>query len=1439
MVAGRVTRLLMLAVLVALTVAVAPALGAFPGSDPDESPRLNTPNDPEFDNCESDDETAGVEGCNSYFNEQFNLFGFSPDSAFTDPVTKSRTQYTDCSQLDAQGRAANVAAGDPECSQIAGIRADTAWKYSTGDPGTAVAILDTGIEWEDARLIDKVRLHRAELPEPRKDGPRLREGVDCTKYNGAGFDANGDGAFNVADYACDSRLTKTAGDNGSKGQAGADALLDASDLIATFSDKTDAGANGYVDDIAGWDFFDDDNDPFDASSCCSADGHGTDRAAEAGMATNDGAGETGVCPQCQVMPLRVWDTFVVDTNLFALATVYAADNGASVVEGAVGGLLNSNFARRAFTYADSKGVALTLVSSDINSANHNYPTNYNEAIYVGGSLPDSVPSGEDCDVPSLPLAGGGASSKECAAFFAELRDGTGGALLPTLTFPTTSFFRNSNLTQYGGKADVVLVGSTGSANTGQASGAAGLLASYGRKTLAGPLSGNEIRQLLTMTAEDVLPANTGSIGLPDKASKGWDPHFGYGRVSLAGAMARIKAKRIPPEAQLNAPDWFAPINVDRVGAEGVPVKGRVAGPHVDGAVEWRLEYVCGQDTPDAEFTELRGWTEGEPNGLLGNIPKSVLQGLADNCDGSVANDAGRPAGRPTEGPFPVDPYPEPDPERHAFQIRLTAREKADPGNIAVYRKTLHAYRDDGNLSGWPRPVGSGSVPADYVTGSGGESSPRFADLDADNQLDILLPTTSGELFALKGDGTPLLSFNGGKPVSTDLYSQAQSHPGAGGLGEGLLAEPPREPLRVPAVGDVTGDGEPEVMVTAGERMYAWTRRGQRLKGFPKRVNPALSAACKPGLASCFDFAQRNLTRDKHLKRGFFSSPSLADLDGDGKLDIVAGALDQHVYAWRGTGALLPGFPKRLDSGDASDGAEIVTSPAIAELDGDKTPEIVIATNEVVEGSFPEGFPNLQDIGSIFVGQATGSNVVYAINGDGSPVKGWPVELGVLAGDILPLVVPSHDAAVVDLDGDGRDEVSLSAATAAAKLVDSDGTTIKTYQNLPGPASSVADQTLQLNLADYPAIGRLSDSDPPSVFKGGLSLNGAANLLAVNQNLPFNHALQAWSLGNESADPRNGAYLPGFPVATDDFQLLSQPVVAKVDGSGGGRQAITGTGLYQLHAYGALGREPAGWPKFLGGWVQSTPTVGDVNGDGKLDVMAFTREGWSFVWSTGAPECSVGQTTTNDEWWTFHHDEHGTANYGADARAPSRPGALSVRRLEGGDLRIAFPGSGDDLRCGEAVRYEVAGSKRPIQSGAAFVEATRLATARDGARAKRSTKATAAAHRVTVDAKGGRRFAHVAVRAVDDAGNVSYIRGTPVQTAAGDRDPERKGNRDDDDSFGRPDDDEDDGSAAAAVRDTDSGSLPFTGLVLASILVAGLMLLAAGLAVRRRVRGRAG
>ncbi len=1262
----------------------AAAIAAFPGGNPNESPRANPPNDPAFDRCEVDDLDTPPLDCRTFFEEEYGLFGFRPDTASTTPLLVTPTTYVDCSQLDAQGRAANVAAGDPQCSQIGGIRADTAWKRTTGDPETVIAILDTGIRWQEGELVEKIALNAGELPPPAHDRANpVGGGSACATFADAD-DANGDGAFNVRDFACDLRVDATDGDSES------DSILDGSDLIATFSDANDDDENGYLNDIAGWDFFDDDNDPFDASSCCSANGHGTGRAREAAAETDNGTSGAGICPECQIMPLRVWDTFVLPTDYNAMATIYAADNGASVVEVANGGLSNTRFSRRAYSYADSKGVSLMSVSSDINSANHNYPTNYNEAVYVGGALPDTAPFDTCEGIGGLPGIGDlpqppDEFSAGCDELLALLEELTGFLSVPvngTLQPPTTSFFRNANLTQYGGKADIVLMGATGSQNTGQASGAAGLLASYGREQLDSPLSGNEIRQLLTMTAEDVLPANTGVIGPPDKANPGWDPHFGYGRVNLAAATERIAQGRIPPEAQIDSPDWFAPVNVDRLPPSGLEVTGYAAAPHSDAGVGgWELEYACGADALDSAFLPIPGGGvsgSGPVDGLLGTLPLTMLEELARTCDGSVDDDFGRPVGAATDGNAAGDAYPEPDPERHSFQIRLTVHEAGDAANFGRYRKTLFAYGDDGNLPAWPRPLGSGSDPDRLVTGSGGEVSPRLYDLDGDNALDIVESTTSGEIVVRRANGDPLPSFNGGEPVVTQPMAIAAAHGVPAGVGG-----PPLENPRVPAIGDVDGDDEPDIVTAAGERVYAWDRLGDPVAGFPVRIDPDRSEPCKPGVPKpCFNSGDRAITSGNHIKRGILGSPALADLDDDGRLDVVIGSFDQHVYAWDGEGDALPGWPVKVAS-DGAPGAEIATSPTIAQLDGDGPPEVVIATNEVVPGdpSFPT---NLFELTSSFFGSATGSNPVYALHGDGTEVDGWPVMVGVAAGDLLPLVLPGHDAAAYDRDGDGSDEVVVSAATSlgagGTRVVGGDGETVLSFNSLAGNS---LDPGPVLNLADYASIGALS-GDAPAVVKGGLSLNGAANLLAPNQNLPFAHVVQAWDASNSAT----GNGLPGYPRVTDDFQLVSQPAIANV-GAGAERQILYGTGLYQLHAYGSGGTESPGWPKFMGGWIQATPAVGDADGDGDLDVSALTREGWSFLWDTGTPSCESGGEATNDEWWTFHHDEHGSGNYSGDGRPPGTAEGLDATLdADTGVITLDWNEPGDDWNCGEADSYRV-------------------------------------------------------------------------------------------------------------------------------------------------------
>ena len=88
---------------------------------------------------------------------------------------------------------------------------------------------------------------------------------------------------------------------------------------------------------------------------------------------------------------------------------------------------------------------------------------------------------------------------------------------------------------------------------------------------------------------------------------------------------------------------------------------------------------------------------------------------------------------------------------------------------------------------------------------------------------------------LEADGTPLQSFNNGQPVQTQLYPNV--HSGAPSFGS---VSPPREVLRTPAIGDIDGDLEPEIVDSAGEHVYAWDADGTAVPGFPVRLDPALS-----------------------------------------------------------------------------------------------------------------------------------------------------------------------------------------------------------------------------------------------------------------------------------------------------------------------------------------------------------------------------------------------------------------------------------------------------------------------------------------------------------------------------------------------------------------------------------------------------------------------
>src|SRR6185369_15799079 len=108
----------------------------------------------------------------------------------------------------------------------------------------------------------------------------------------------------------------------------ANGYIDGGDLLndPRWENGVDNGGNGYVDDLIGWDFYSNDNDPIDRQN------HGTACAGIIGTVGNNTEGGAGVAWRTQLMATKRTDDKGANhtSEVYVAGLYYAADNGARV-----------------------------------------------------------------------------------------------------------------------------------------------------------------------------------------------------------------------------------------------------------------------------------------------------------------------------------------------------------------------------------------------------------------------------------------------------------------------------------------------------------------------------------------------------------------------------------------------------------------------------------------------------------------------------------------------------------------------------------------------------------------------------------------------------------------------------------------------------------------------------------------------------------------------------------------------------------------------------------------------------------------------------------------------------------------------------------------------------------------------------------------------------
>ncbi|MFW6415645.1 MAG: S8 family serine peptidase, partial [Thermodesulfobacteriota bacterium] len=150
-------------------------------------------------------------------------------------------------------------------------------------------------------------------------------------------------------------------------------------------DGDDSDDNGFTDDVRGWDFVDNDNDPMDQA------GHGTLVSGIAGAVGDNDSGIAGFAFNATIMPLRCGyedseGESILPGDIAANGTLYASENGADVINLSWGNTKKSSYVEDAIDKAIANGAVVVAAAGNEGSDDEFYPAALDkEALISVGS----------------------------------------------------------------------------------------------------------------------------------------------------------------------------------------------------------------------------------------------------------------------------------------------------------------------------------------------------------------------------------------------------------------------------------------------------------------------------------------------------------------------------------------------------------------------------------------------------------------------------------------------------------------------------------------------------------------------------------------------------------------------------------------------------------------------------------------------------------------------------------------------------------------------------------------------------------------------------------------------------------------------------------------------------------------------------------------------